>query len=74
MEIDLSQQYMEAIKNPNKLLAERIFEELVKSNLISKDNREFLEALEKGGLSENDWRANLLDRIHRKTKASKDED
>jgi len=54
--------------NPNSVLAETIFKELVAANLIAKDNKEFSSMLAEGKLKDSDWRTNLLDRIHRKAK------
>jgi hypothetical protein len=53
-------------KDPNQVLAEKIQNELVLENLVSKDNKDFLSKLTEGKLKENDWRTALLDKIHRK--------
>ena len=62
---------MKKLTDPNTILADKIFKELVKANLIAEDNKEFLEKFSNGKLKESDWQANLLDRMHRKSKPSK---
>lgn len=59
---------MKESTDPNKLLAEKIFLELKKANLVSDQNQTFLNNLGNGKLKELDWKVALEEKIYQPKK------
>lgn len=54
---------MKETTDPNKLLAEKIFQELKKANLVDDQNQLFLTNLGNGKLKELDWKVALEEKV-----------
>lgn len=59
---------MKESTDPNKLLAEKIFQELKKANLVSEQNQTFLNNLGNGKLKEVDWKVAFEEKIYQSKK------
>ncbi len=64
---------MKESTDPNKLLAEKIFQELKKANLVSDKNQLFLANLGNGKLKEADWKVALEEKIYQPKKGKSNE-